>query len=1211
MPEFVHLHNHSHYSLLDAICTIDGLVSAAVENKMSAVALTDHGVMYGAMEFYIKCKRQGIKPIIGFEAYVAQASSRFEKGKKSSKEFSDVDEDEIGTDNTDGLSVANINYAHLVLLAKNEEGYKNLIKLNSIGHLEGFYYKPRIDLEVLRKYNKGIVALSACAGGVISAYIVRNNLEKAYEMAGAYKEIFGEDFYLELQNHLTLESEKKVLREMPLIAKKYGLKLIATNDVHYLKQEHAIAHNIYLHISAKQNKNIDFSRITADLRYGTDQIYFKSSKEMCDLFGDFPGAIKSTLEVTEKCNLELDTARHFMPEFPIPENEVKEFLEANTYNVITQPREDADDEEIKFFSFDKYLEKLAYEGLYKKFNPVTEIALERLKYELSVIFKMKFSGYFLIVQDFINTAKSRGILVGPGRGSAAGSLVCYCIGITNVNPLEYDLLFERFLNPERISMPDIDIDFQDDRRDEVIQYAKEKYGDSSVAQIVTFNKLAPRGVLKDVGRVLQFPYQEINDLTKMVPILFGKVKPLAECLKEVPDFGKYFRTGDVNQKLEKKNLFDYASLLENLNKNSSIHASGIVIAPSDVTDYVPLSKVTGEDNVFCTQFDMNRLEDAGLIKIDFLGLKELKVISRTLKLVNERYNLNLTPETIPLDDEKTYELFSSGSTIGIFQFSKSKMREWLSKLKPKNINDLAAMNALYRPGPMKLIPDFINKRFGKERIKYLHPKMENALKETYGIIVYQEQVMQIAREVAGFSMAQADNMRKAMGKKIQKKMAEIEGDFIKGAVDNGVPKATAQRIYELIKSFADYGFNKSHGVAYSILAFYTAYLKTHFPLEFLAVSMEGRKDDETELWLLADECKKMNIKLRPPDINSGFTGFRVNYGENGGEILFGLSAIKNVGEKAVDTIIKEREENGVFADFIDFLIRVDLRLVNRKTLEYLIFAGTFDTLESNRRKLFLNLERATLFAQRYKDKPQAKGQEMLFGVSENSSSKYMNFEIQDYDEFTQIEKFNNEKDAIGFYLTGHPLDKYRNLIENFITLNFGEDVNEIDFDKLGTVKMCGVISNLQVRDSKKGKKFVIFNLIDFYGSGECVAFSSLYETKQALFKESNLVFVEGKAEENGDKIKLLIENIMPIEKFQEKLANNVVVNLNLSGTDDKLLEEIKLIAENNPGTCYLYFLASDNGSRKLYKSREYRIRPSTQVLDNLKNLLGENNIKLS
>ena len=669
MKEFIHLHNHTHYSLLDAICTVDGLVNAAVDNKMSAVALTDHGVMFGAMEFYGKCLSKGVKPIIGFEAYVAQGSSRFDKTKRT-----ETSADVIDVENSDGLSVSNINYAHLILLAKNNVGYKNLLKLNSIGHMEGFYYKPRIDLEVLEKYKEGIVALSACAGGVISCYIVRDNLQKAREMTDRYKSIFGDDFYLEIQNHLTLDSEKKVLREMPKLAKEFGLKLIATNDVHYIKQEHAIAHNIYLNISSKQNKNLEPRDLTKDLRYGTDQIYFKSTKEMCELFKDYPEALASTLEVAEKCDLKLDTKTHHMPNFPIPED--------SGVNTL-----------------DGYLDKLAHEGMKKRIKDITPEAEERLVYELKIISKMNFSGYFLIVADFINSAKERGILVGPGRGSAAGSLVCYCMGITNVNPLDYNLLFERFLNPERVSMPDIDIDFQDDRRDEVIQYAREKYGEDSVAQIITFNKLAPRGVLKDVGRVLNFPFKEINDLTKVIPILFGKVKPLTECLKEVPDFSAYFNTGTASEKIDKKNLFEYASVLENLNKNASIHASGVVIAPSNITNYVPLSRAKdpdkkGSDNsdeiVYCTQYDMNRLEDAGLIKMDFLGLKELKVIGKTLKLVNENHNLSITTDNIPLDDKDTYELFSAGATVGIFQFSKSKMREYLSKLKPKDINDLAA-----------------------------------------------------------------------------------------------------------------------------------------------------------------------------------------------------------------------------------------------------------------------------------------------------------------------------------------------------------------------------------------------------------------------------------------------------------------------------------------------------------------------------------------
>ena len=1193
MSEFIHLHNHSHYSLLDAISTINGLVDAAVENKMSAVALTDHGVIYGVMEFYKRAKSKGIKPVIGCEVYVAQSGSRFEKGKKNVKAAEEVDAQSL--ENSDGLTSSNINYAHLILLAKNETGYKNLIKLTSIGHTEGYYYKPRIDLEVLSKYSEGLISTSACAGGVISCYITRNDIATAEKMTGIYKDIFGEDFYLEIQDH-GISAEKKVIEEMPRLAKKFGLKLIATNDVHYIKREHAIAHNIYLNISAKQSarsvRNNGQTDVINNLRYGTDQIYFKSVKEMCSLFSDYPEAIKSTLEVTEKCELVLDTSTNFMPNYRIPE------------------------EEKKIKTFDEYLEKLSKEGLKNKFKEVSKEAEDRLNFELDVIKKMNFSGYFLIVQDFINYAKSIGILVGPGRGSAAGSLVCYCIGITNVNPLDYDLLFERFLNPERISMPDIDIDFQDDRRDEVIQYAKEKYGESSVAQIVTFNKLAPRGVLKDVGRVLNFPFQEINDLTKTIPIIFGKVKKLSECMKEEPDFKKYFETGDNFQKEEKKKLFDYCTVLENLNKNSSIHASGLVIAPGNVTDYVPLSKVTGEDNVFCTQYDMNQLEDAGLIKIDFLGLKELKVLGRALALINKRYKKKLTIDDIPLDDEKTYELFSAGSTVGIFQFSKSKMRESLAKLKPKNINDLAAMNALYRPGPMKLIPDFIDKRFERKPITYLHPKMENTLKETYGIIVYQEQVMQIARDVAGFSLAEADNMRKAMGKKIKEKMMEIKVKFIEGALKNDVTKKVATEIFDLILDFADYGFNKSHGVAYSILAFYTAYLKTHYPLEFLTVSMACRKDDETELQQLANECRKMKISLRPPDVNESEMDFSIRYTneeteDKVGEILYGLSAIKNVGEKAALNIIHERNENGKYTGFIDFLKRVDLRLVNKKCVENLIFSGAFDSIEHNRNKLFLNLERSTMYAQRYATSQEAKGQEGLFGDSGNSKVVDQGYIIQDYEDFPESEKYNREKAAIGFYITGHPLSQYEKDIESFIDINFGEDPAELDLARLKTVTMCGVINDSQIKLSKKGNKFVVFNLVDFYGSGECVAFGKLFEMKSALFTNDNLVVVKGIPEENGDKIKLMVNEIYSIDTFIEIFTKNVILHLSEKETEVSSLHLIKNEVENNPGTSKLFFSVMNTTRARAFISNEYKIKATKELISNLKNIVGENNLKLN
>jgi len=1195
MKEFIHLHNHSHYSLLDAICTIDDLVNAAAENKMNAVALTDHGVMNGAMEFYLKCKKKDIKPIIGFEAYVAQGSSRFDKGRRIETAGSTADII-VDTENSDGLSVANINYAHLILLAKNETGYRNLIKLNSIGHTEGFYYKPRIDLEVLDKYKDGIVALSACAGGVISCYIVRDDIQMAKKMTGVYKDIFGEDFYLEIQNHLTLDSEKKVLKMMPKLAKEFGLKLIATNDVHYIKHSHAIAHNIYLHISSKQNRVIE-ADLTSQLRYGTDQIYFKSTAEMCKLFADFPEAIQSTLEVTEKCNLELDTKTNHMPNFPIP-------ADSGAVNL------------------DDYLKILSYEGMKKRISEITPEVEKRLEYELEVIKNMKFSGYFLIVADFINTAKSRGILVGPGRGSAAGSLVCYCMGITNVNPLDYNLLFERFLNPERISMPDIDIDFQDDRRDEVIQYAKEKYGENSVAQIITFNKLAPRGVLKDVGRVLQFSFDEINNLTKMIPIKFGKVKPLSECWDEVPEFKDFFEKGTAAEKTEKKNLFEYSRVLENLNKNASIHASGVVIAPSNITDYVPLSRAKDpekknggeeEEIVYCTQFDMNRLEDAGLIKMDFLGLKELKIIGRTLELVNANYKTNLTVDSIPLDDRKTYELFSAGLTIGIFQFSKSKMREYLSKLKPQNINDLAAMNALYRPGPMDVIPDFIDKRFGRKPISYLHPLMENSLKDTYGIIVYQEQVMQIAREVAGFSMAEADNMRKAMGKKIKEKMAEVKTKFIEGAVKKGVSKKAADEIFALIQKFADYGFNKSHGVAYSILAYYTAYLKAHYPLEFLAVSMEGRKDDETELQQLADECARTGIKLRQPDVNESYLNFRVkhkNNSEEKGEIIYGLSAIKNVGEKAAEVIAVERDKKGPYKSFVDFLIRVDLRLVNKKTVESLICAGAFDSLEKKRRKLFCNIERAAMFATKIKETPEQKGQHGLFSDKPHHHG-VTDLRLEDYEEFPEVEKYNLEKQAVGFYLSGHPLEKYRKAVANFINLSFNEDINEVDPSVLSSVKMCGVINNFEEKTSKKGNKFGVFMLVDFYGRGDCVVFGKLFEAKRGLFANDTLVYIEGKAEESADKIKLIVQEIYGIDEFRKARAENVNIEFPKEGVSTEKLLAIKKLAEEHPGKSRLFFTVRDNGKTKMYESKDFRVSASNELISNLKKIVGEHNLHIN
>jgi DNA polymerase-3 subunit alpha len=1189
VSEFIHLHNHSHYSLLDAICTIDGLIDSALENNMSSIALTDHGVMYGAMEFYKKAKAKGIKPIIGCEAYIITKGSRFEKGKDTLVTETGFT---IGSMNVlpDKLSKRKSKYDHLVLLAKNKTGYDNLMKLVSLGHTEGFYYKPRIDTELLRKYSEGLVALSACAGGVVSTHLVKGDYEEAKSSALIYKDIFDSDFYLEIQNH-RMDIEKPVLDKMPKLAKELGLKLIATNDIHYIKSEHCIPHNIYLYISTDLSRDKEGKNMEKDLRYGTDQSYFKSADEMCRLFKDFPQAIESTLEVAEKCNLELPKGVYHMPNFPIPEN-------AGVTNL------------------NEYLAKLSNEGLRKRIKDVTSIEQERLDEELEVIMKMDFSGYFLIVADFVNHAKNNNILVGPGRGSAAGSLVCYALGITNVNPLKYNLLFERFLNPERISMPDIDIDFQDDKRDEVIQYSKNKYGDNSVSQIVTFNRLKTKAVLKDVGRVLNYPYDTINDITKHVPSIFGKVKSLDNCYEEIAEFKEYF-----DESPDRKKLLQYATVLENLNKNASVHASGIVIAPSDITDFVPVCKTPQVENQYMTQYDMKMLEDAGLIKMDFLGLKELKILGKTINLVEQRHNIKIDPDEIPLDDEKTYQLFSNGQTIGIFQFANSRTRDYLTKLKPKDINDLSAMNALNRPGPMDLIPDFIDKKYGKKETTHLYPKVASILKETYGIIVYQEQVMQIVREVAGYSLGKADIVRRAMGKKDEKLMKEQEKEFINGAQKNGFDKKTSKEIFKLILKFADYGFNKSHSVAYSILAYYTAYFKTHYPLEFMTSLLNCRKDDTDEMALLINECKRMKIQLNKPDINVSFADFTIDE-LNKNRIFFGLSSIKNVGHTVVENLIKERLEHGLFSDFVEFCSRIDSRIVNKKTIESLIFAGAFDSIEHNRRKLFENYE---IVINKYSNKKLSAGQSSLFaGEKANALGPY-DFAYNKPD-WSDREKLSYEKNVLGIYLSSHPLSDYEYEINRFSTFKFGDVVASeegIDVSKLSTVRMCGIISNLKLKQSKKGNRFATFILEDFTGQGECVVFPKILDDNKNILQNENIVVITGRPEENGTSIKVIVDEIKPLVKMEKKVSDRnvsssdkkVVIKLDSSkfGQDDiyRFISffKNKIDLQTGEGNCKVYFdILGSVGNHSLMKIENLSILINQETEKELYDIFGKNSV---
>ena len=1112
---------------------------------MPALALTDHGVMYGAMDFYKKAKKAGIKPIIGCEVYIVTKGSRFDKGKDSPLSIDTM----LGSDKSSGAGKHSrkANYDHLVLLAKDETGYKNLLKLTSAGHTEGFYYKPRIDSDLLSKLSEGLIALSACAGGVVSSHIVRDDLQSAKEAAVIYKEIFGKDFYLEIQNH-GIDIEQKILNYMPELAKELGLKLIATNDIHYIKHEHHIPHNLYLYINTDLSRDKEGKNLEKELRYGTDQVYFKSAEQMCKLFADFPEAIRSTLEVAEMCNLNLPQNVYHMPNFPIPA-------------------------ETGLDNLDDYMEKLAFERLEKRLGKITQEQTDRLKEEIEVIKNMKFSGYFLIVADFVKHAKASGVFVGPGRGSAVGSLVCYALGITNVDPMAYDLLFERFLNPERFSMPDIDIDFQDDKRDDVINYSKQKYGEKAVSQIATFNKLKTKAVLKDVGRVLNYPFDTINEITKHVPSIFGKIKSLQDCYKDIPEFKQYF-----DESPERKKLLNYAIVLENLNKNVSIHASGVVIAPSEITDFAPIAKAPQVDDVFMTQYDMKMLEDVGLIKMDFLGLKELKILHQTVDLIEKRHGKRIDLDNLKLDDKATFQQFSEGHTIGVFQFSKPKMREYLSKLKPKDINDLSAMNALYRPGPMDVIPDFIDKKHGRKEVTYLHPSMEQILSATYGIIVYQEQVMRLVRVIAGYSLGKADIVRRAMGKKDEKLMKEQEKEFITGAAKNGYDRKIAKEIFRLILKFADYGFNKSHSVAYSILAYYTAYLKTHYPLEFMTSLLNCRKDDTEEMVLLIHECKRMKIQLSMPDINKCYSDFTIDDSEEN-KILFGLSSIKNVGRAAVDNIIKERNTHGPFENFVDFCCKIDPRVVNKKTFESLIFAGAFDSLDHNRRKLFDYYEPVL---QKFSNKKSEQaGQSSLFGGGKSRTA--IKDTVMDperaYDDWSDREKLSHEKSVLGLYISSHPLADYENELNKNSTLKFGDvsdsEAEGVDVSKLSSVRMCGIITDLKVKQSKKGNRFCVFTLEDFTGMGECVVFPQVFDKNREILQNDAIVMVTGRPEENGDSIKLLVDDIRPLVKKSNNGQNNeviekITIRIRSNGFESDKLKEIKLLASRNGGNSSLF-----------------------------------------
>ncbi len=1150
MSEFVHLHNHTHYSLQDAACTVDTLINAAVENNQKALALTDHGVMYGASEFYKKAKKAGIKPILGSEVYIVSEGSRFSRGDK-----------------TAGRKRGK-HYKHLILLAKNDVGYKNLTKLVSLGFTEGFYYKPRIDMEILEKYSEGLIATSACLGGIVAAPFRDGNSERAREVALEFKELFGDDFYLEIQEHW-MEGDEVFRDEIPQLAKELDIKLVATNDIHYVKKEHAIAHNILLLMADKTGEK-DYH----ELRYKTDEIYFKSTEEMVALFPKYPEAISNTVEIANKIDDNITFGGLFFPEFPIPDDSPAKNLE-------------------------EYLEILAKEGLEERYKgkEITQEVWDRFKFEIGVINDMGYPGYFLITQDFINAAKDMNIPVGPGRGSAAGSLVAYALRITNVNPLDYDLLFERFLNPARQSMPDIDIDFADDQRGEVIDYVKEKYGEDSVCQIVTFNRLSSKAVLKDVARVLKISIPTVTSITKHIPSKFGKVYSIEKSLKEVAEL-KWVKNSNDQQI---KDLIKYAQVLEGMNRNNSKHAAGVVIAPGPVSNYVALA-TAGASKDLVTQFNMKELEaSAGLLKMDFLGLRTLSVIRDAIKLVEQNRGIKLVADDIPIDDEKTYALFAKGQTTGVFQFESGAMREHLKNLKPTSIKDLAAMNALYRPGPMEFIDTFIKRKHGLEKVEYLHPVLEPILRETYGIIVYQEQVIKLANQVAGMSLADADILRRAMGKKDLTAMKEQREIFIKGANEtHNISAKIASEIFDNIDKFANYGFNKSHAVAYSYVAYQTAYMKANYMPEFLASNLTHEFGNSDKVSMLLEECRKMKVEVLPPDVNKPSVDFNVD----GDKIIFGMKAIKNVGAPAVESLKTAREKLGRdFTTIYDMASNIDTRVINKRAFEGFVLSGGFDNLTGSRAQNFAAIEVALNYGSKYQS-AKASMSGGLFGDDEDAID-IVEPELPDVEMWPANVRLAKEREVLNFYLSDHPLRKYELEYNSFTSVHLGEAET---FEGKEFVVAAGVVTEFRTKIDRSGREMAFFKIDDFSGSCECLMFSKIYEKVGACISPESTIVVKGNLESTGDSIKIHAEDAFSLSEARNKLAKKLFLILNSDNHDENTIGKIKKVLATHIGQVPVYLrLQTDGSKRDFYLNQKVSISDSS--IADLLNLLGENSIK--
>ncbi|WP_109484924.1 DNA polymerase III subunit alpha [Occallatibacter savannae] len=1166
MAEFTHLHLHTEYSLLDGACDVHKLIDRVAALGQKSVAMTDHGNIYGAVHFFNAAKAKGIKPILGCELYVCKAEDH-------------------------RAETPNDQYNHLLVLAESEEGYRNLIRLTSEASLHGFYRKPRVSKKFLADNSKGLIGFSGCLSGELSEELMAGKYDKAKAVASQYQDIFGRgNFYLEIQDQ-GLEDEKKIQSGLFQLEKDLNIPLVLTNDSHYLCGEDSHAHDVMLCVQTGA-KIHDADRF----RFDSDQFFVKSADEMARLFPDSPGVMERTMEIAERCNFKLHPVDNPFPEFAVPPGH----------------------------TIDSYFEQVCREGYKKRLDtaihhlqsqgllrsPIHEYEA-RLEREIACIKQMKYAGYFLIVWDFIKYAKDHGIPVGPGRGSAAGSLVAYVMEITNIDPLQNVLLFERFLNPERVSMPDIDVDFCMNRRGEVIDYVTRKYGREQVAQIITFNTMAAKAAIKDCGRALDMPYGDVDRVAKLVPPTIGMT--LDKALEESPDLRKVY---DNDKQI--RELIDTAKKLEGLVRGQGVHAAGVVIAPRALTELVPVSRTKNDEIV--TAYDMKAVEKMGLLKMDFLGLTTLTVITDCLKLIEENRGVKLDIETIPLKDEETYKkVFHSALTSGVFQFESGGMRDVLRRYKPETVEDLTALNALYRPGPIQggMIDDFIERKWGRRKVEYMLPQIEGILKETLGVIVYQEQVMQIANVVASYSLGEADLLRRAMGKKNADEMAKQRERFMSGAATNGIHKGTAGELFDQMEKFAGYGFNKSHSAAYALLAYQTAYLKTHYPVEFMAGLLTSETSKPENVVKYIGECKEMGIAVEPPDVQASGAQFT----PRGDVIRFGLAAVKNVGGNAIESIIKGRAEaGGRFKDLWEFCEKVDLRVMNKRVIESLIKAGALDSM-GQRGPLFAGIDKAMESAQKAQ-KDAAQGQAGLFGLFDAGPAHGKNgHDLPKVPDWEEGERLANEKEVLGFFVSGHPLDKYADKIKNLSGIISTADALERkpperrwgkDADPADEIQVAGIIHGFRVQKSKRdGKLYAVGTLEDATGKIDLISFARDYERLTEQWKIQAPVVVRGMLMGEEDSApKISVSGIQPLEEVKVKLPNAVRIRISLDRATEEMFSGLKSAAEAAPGPGkVMIFLEKKGEFQVILEPEQMSVAADRCWVERVEELIGKGTVQ--